>query len=457
MFHGFLSDEIFRKSSTVERYESLPEVCYLDDQERAYFYDLVTVTDPNTDRNKIGSYTVSGKMKFHYDQSKQEENNFFTTAGTEDLKRFFKIVEKIYLFSGTREQLDLDLRVDEDLSGMYVIDSAFQSTTTVDDEIVIDGTKATIYLDAGDSTITWTIPKYIDFSIKYQNNEEKFRIWMDRKAFLDKYPLSTIIKVIYPIHPSTLIDPNALDAPVTAIIESAGYSFPNIDSKIIPLDNSGLETYYTKYKISSRSMLQLPFGILYKGNKPSSADIRKAIREDLVNYSDEDTWKQLFPQLYITNIFYMIPIYDNVTERPDKEMYPSIVKVNKVADRFKKLFTEMDESYINEHQELITVGQSEVFVVVLPDELNDKYLSLLDRFPTYQYHTSQDPAFTYQTEDTREFNIMLNRCMSVVHGETVSEDITESTIDDRKFMSFTSVDVECHVLTEEEYNDIIKN
>ena len=55
MFHGFLSDEIFRKSSTVERYESLPEVCYLDDQERAYFYDLVTVTDPNTDRNKIGS------------------------------------------------------------------------------------------------------------------------------------------------------------------------------------------------------------------------------------------------------------------------------------------------------------------------------------------------------------------------------------------------------------------
>ena len=58
MFHGFLSDEIFRKSSTVERYESLPEVCYLDDQERAYFYDLVTVTDPNTDRNKIGSYTV---------------------------------------------------------------------------------------------------------------------------------------------------------------------------------------------------------------------------------------------------------------------------------------------------------------------------------------------------------------------------------------------------------------
>ena len=25
--------------------------------------------------------------------------------------------------------------------------------------------------------------------------------------------------------------------------------------------------------------------------------------EDLVNYSDEDTWKQLFPQLYITNIF----------------------------------------------------------------------------------------------------------------------------------------------------------
>ena len=153
----------------------------------------------------------------------------------------------------------------------------------------------------------------------------------------------------------------------------------------------------------------------------------------------------------------MIPIYDNVTERPDKEMYPSIVKVNKVVDRFKKLFTEMDESYIDEHQELMTVGQSEVFVVVLPDELNDKYLSLLDRFPTYQYHTSQDPAFTYQTEDTREFNIMLNRCMSVVHGETVSEDITESTIDDRKFMSFTSVDVECHVLTEEEYNDIIKN
>jgi len=455
MFHGFLSDEIFRKSSTIERYEKLPEVGYLGDQEKAYFYNLVTVTDPNTERNKIGGNVVSGKMKFYYDQSKQNENNFFTTAGTEDLKRFFKIVEKIYLFNGTKEQLDLDLRVDTNLSGMYVTGTAFQSTTTVDGKVIVDTTKATVYTDT--NTIEWDIPKYTDFSINYQNEEIAFRIWLDREAFLDRYPLSTIIKVIYPIHPSKLLDPNAIDAPVTAIIESAGHSFPSIDTEVIRLDNSGLETYYTKYKISSRTMLQLPFGILYKGNKPSSADIRKAIREDLINYGDEDMWKALLPQLYITNIFYMIPIYDNTTSRPDKDMYPSIIKVNKVANTFSKLFTEMDKEYINTHQELMTAGQSEVFIVTLADELNDQFMSLLERFPTYQYHTSQDPAFSYQTEDTREFNIMLNRCLAVVHGETVSEDITESTINDRRFMSFTCTDVECHVLIEKDYEDILSN
>jgi hypothetical protein len=41
--------------------------------------------------------------------------------------------------------------------------------------------------------------------------------------------------------------------------------------------------------------------------------------------------------------------------------------------------------------------------------------------------------------------------------ETISEDITESIIDERKFMSFIATDVECHVLTKEEYNDILKN
>lgn len=455
MFHGFLSDEIFRKSFTVERYEDLPSVGYLADREKAYFCDLVTVTDPNTTRNKINSYSVSGKMKFHYDQSKQESNNFFTTAKESELKKFFKIVEKIYLFNGSREQLDLDLRVDTNLKDMYVINTAFQSSTTINEEIVIDGTKATVYLETG--TIEITVPKYIDFSIKYKEEEIAFRIWLDREAFLDRYPLSTIIKVIYPIEPTKLFAPNSIDAPVTAIIESAGYSFPNIDSKLIPLDNSGLETYYTKYKITSKTMLQLPFGILYKGNKPSSAEIRKAIRDDLVNYGDEDIWKELFPQLYITNIFYMIPIYDNVTERPEKNMYPSIININKLSNTFGKLFTEMDRSYIQENQEVMNVGQSEVYVVTLADELNDKYISLLGRFPTYQYHTTQDPASSYQTEDTKEFNIMLNRCMAVVHGETISEDITESIIDERKFMSFIATDVECHVLTKEEYNDILKN
>ena len=454
MFHGFLSDDIFRKVSTVERYEGLPKVGYLGDQEKAYFCDLVTVTDPNTERNKLGDHSLSGKMRFYYDQSKQNENNFFTTASENELKKFFKIVEKIYLFKGTHEELDLDLRVDTNLSSMYVINTAFQSTTTVDEKIVVNSTRATINTTTG--TIEWDVPKYIDFSINYKDEEVAFRIWLDREAFLDRYPLSTIIKVIYPIHPSKLLDPNAIDAPVTAIIESAGYSFPSIDSKVISLDNSGLETYYTKYKISSRSMLQLPFGILYKGNKPSSADIRKAIRQDLVNYGDEDMWKHLLPQLYITNIFYMVPLYDNTTARPDKEMYPSIINLKKAYTTFNKVFTEMDKEYIDEYQELMNVGQSEVYVVVLPDELNDLYKSLLGRFPTYQYHTSQDPAFTYQTEDTREFNIMLNRCMAVVHGETIEEDITESTIDDYKFMSFTCTDVECHVLTKESYKEIMK-
>jgi hypothetical protein len=137
--------------------------------------------------------------------------------------------------------------------------------------------------------------------------------------------------------------------------------------------------------------------------------------------------------------------------RPDGRRFPSIINVTKITTIINTIFPNMDESFIKSYQELLSIGQSEIYITSVPDFLNEKDFSIFNIHPTYQYHTSQDPAFAYQDPDTKQFNILLNRCMSVLFGETVSEDIIENIIDDKKYRSFTCANVEYHVLTEESY------
>ena len=118
-----------------------------------------------------------------------------------------------------------------------------------------------------------------------------------------------------------------------------------------------------------------------------------------------------------------------------------------------------NEDFIRTHQELLVLGQSEIYLTSMPDELNEnETFSIYELHPTYQLHTPQEPSFNYQDDKTKEFNKKLNRCLSVLMGETVTDgDIVETVIDEKKYRSFVASAIEYHVLTKESYTNLYGN
>ena len=306
MIYGFLEDKSFYPDKTIDLGESdLPLAGYLGSNEEAYFYTKATVLDPREKRLQHNNKDISGLIKFYFDNYKvDDEENIFSSIVTERLKVLFNIIERIYM--ADQESID---SIEESLlnESTYTIKSD-SSLLFGYKEGTLKLSKSTVGVTSYQTTGNFTIslPYYFQFTIIDSNiveggssvtNEYSFRIWLSRQGFLDDYPLSTIVKVILPCDHTYILDPTKFTNAINAVINSAGFSFPKIDANdekdnifhnnlgtVSTTDNSGLFTYYTKYVTGSQSTVQLPFGILYKGAQPTTAMIRKAIREHFLGF-----------------------------------------------------------------------------------------------------------------------------------------------------------------------------
>lgn len=447
MFYCFLEDETFYPKTNIDLGTTTPpEAGYLGSVEESYFYKLATIRDTRDIRLLFHNKEPKGLISLYFDQSKHTTDSLFNHITDDQLGSLFKLLERVYLSENeSLSDIEADLITNIDYKNIYVPSSLTMSKETVG-----------VTVNTNDGSFDTAVPLYFDITVDFVEHV-KFRIYLSRKFFRADYPLSTIVQVVLPCDHTYIINPSKFNSPIDAIIKGSDFSFPSIDTDVQRADQSGLMVYKTKYNVSPSSIQLLPFGILYNGAQPSTMEIRKAIREKLLGYgtADEEIWKRLLPDLFVTGQFFIIPLWDNTTVRVDGNMYPSIVSVSKFTKIIPTVFPSMERQFIDKYQEILTVGQSEIFLTTIPDSLNENNTySIYELHPTYQYHTSQDAAFAYMAETTREFNIKLNRCMAVLVGETTSADIVESTIDDKKFMSFVSTGIEYHVLTKDSFNTI---
>lgn len=451
MYYCFLEDKCFYPDQVIDLGTTdTPLAGFFGSNEEAYLYTKATILDPRKTRLQFQNKAITGQIKLYFDQSKQEKNHLFNRITTKELEAFFQLLERIYMAVGESTQdIENDLITDSAYAAIYVPQSLKISRTTVG-----------VTVHQGDNLVEMSVPAYFDLTVSFVERF-KFRIWLSRKAFLDDYPLSTIIQVILPCDHSYILNPSKFSGAIDALVNSAGFSFPNINTDVSTTDNSGLFTYRTKYVVSSQSTVLLPFGILYKGAVPSTMEIRKAIREYLLSFgtAPKSKWEAILPDLFVTGQFFIVPIWDNVTIRIEQTIYPSIIKYNKFTDIFTTLMPSYNEDFIRTHQELLVLGQSEIYLTSMPDELNEnETFSIYELHPTYQLHTPQEPSFNYQDDKTKEFNKKLNRCLSVLMGETVTDgDIVETVIDEKKYRSFVASAIEYHVLTKESYTNLYDN
>lgn len=482
-YYCFLEDKSFYNAKSINLGNiTPPEVVYLGSNESAYFYSKATVQDIRDTRLPYGSQAMEGQLTLYFDQSKtdKDEVDLFTAIIGKDelsinelaLERLFMLIDRIaYSSNESLEELDQALSEEIKYKSYYKSESV---------ALAKHFTEAISYQDG--KQVKVKVPDWIGFTFIYESATQDatyydFKIWLNRQSFLDEYPLSTIVKVILPCDYTYILNPSKFDSAIDALVTSVDFSFGSIDERyttqnselgievgddkktvedISTLDTSGLITYKTTYVISSQPSTKLPFGILFKGHTPSTMEIRKAIREYLIgNYGFEDRWRQLLPDLFVTGQFFIVPMWNNTTVRLDGTLYPSIINFSSMKNIFTTLLPNVDKDFIGKYQEILTCGQSEIFLTSIPDQLNTESFSIYEIHPTYQFHTSQDPAYVHQTDETKDFNKKLNRCMSILAGETTSDaTVSSNYFDGKNYLSFTSYGTEYHVLTKNSFYDV---
>lgn len=453
MYIGYLDDPLFRKKEYISNADKPYPVCVMDRQIGNYFHENIRAQDPRDERLQLGGKLVKGTISFHYDGSKHDPD-FFDQLPNDFLKSFFDIMEMIYTANGdSRETINYNLKTNLLTKDWYVSDTLVLSRKLV---------MGTIYnIDGVTPTTEINLVTYFDFNVKFTDrDEETFRVFLDRASFLADYPLSTINRVVLPANKIYILDPTQISGPVEMMIKSNEFSFADLDRSIIDEDHSGLLTYFTKYITKSPSATQLlPFGILYQGARPSSLEIREAIRKELLKdgIAEASVWETILPDLFVIAQFFIVPMWDNRSARSYGYIFPSIINAEKYKNVISQIFPNLDDSFVKTYQEMLTCGQSELFLTSIPDPLNKDKFSLLKEHPSYQYHMSQDGAvFTNMDPSTQDFNKRLNRTMAVANGESVSlPDIVDNVLDDLTWHSFTSNKVEYNILSRASYYEIL--
>lgn len=445
--YGFISDESFHSGTSrlISTTEANNNVGYLSDKILSYFISPTKIYDARSSRLSVLISKAKGLMSINLDGSTITEDDL-NTATDEEFNCLLNIAELIYLsYDETEESINQLLLEDEVLFAGYVDESVNVSSATAYANIKLNN----------DTTITAAaIRTWISFDMVIGQNgaTKNFKLWLSNIDFEASYPISNIMSVIPPCDPDMLITLDYDNVP-EAIVDSSNYVNEQLSDNVGDTDNTGLLTFHVRYINSSfGAYYNMPFTILYKGAEPSSIQIKIAIRDYLISVNDdEEIWQNLFPSLYTSSMFYIIPMWSNITILANRELYPSIINYPIILTKTKETLTALSSNFIENHIELINSSVTELLMAVVPNSSNDNNTTLLNEHPTYQAIDAQSLTFEYQETHTREFNVKLSNCLAILDGGTNEDEFVTTVINNRNWLSFTVNLIEYHVLYKEDF------
>lgn len=436
--YGFIEDTMLHKQISAGVYSARDQgVGFMDDNRNNYFVEKYVIVDSRETRLPLLPDATSpiGDIFFSFDSTKVDASTLDNLPATD---AFFDIIEYI-----TFSQLSMELlneKMVDDAVEHYVPESCSRSAYSTPIEY------------CGHEL---NIPDWIKFSVTDESGEVyRVKIWLKGTAFDSNYPLYTITTVIPAVDIHYFLDPSQLPNEIQTLIISGNYSFENLHDPVHKTDHTGVVNYATRYVVDSQHNYRMPFAVLYIGAEPNSLDIRKAIREFLLEpgIASEAKWKSIFPDLFITAQFFLAPFWNNFTERPQGDMFPSIQSLGDVAAKMGDLLPQYSQDHIAENLEVLINTYLEVFTFSVPDPINDNVWSIREEHPTYQAHGPTRPVFEYQEEKTKEFNILFAKAIAVLKGEAeMSAAFLRNTFHGRRYISFACNYVEYHVLYREDF------
>ena len=415
---------------------------------KAYLKD--TRDERLTSASSAQNDTLDGNLEIVYDVNRVESTTVANLT-TEQQSIIFNIVERCCTKNTlTNAQIEEELTTDNLYQG-YVPESYHTSSEYI-----------TVQLRTSQqNTASFKMPNWFEFTFRTVEDTLTFKLWISSQAFASQYPFVTITNVIPPYDLNKLTDPGTLSklGNLTVLEASSSYIFNKTNLELISKDQNGIYTFNTKYVIDTRTVIYIPFALPYCGAKvPSSLESRRAIRAYLNENStlSNAELEAIFPEVYIDNRFYLIPIYDDFLSRAGKDFYASIWNPQQLIDRAHLLYTDVEDEFIDERLELLTNAQNKMITLAIPDPNNSEVFSIKAEFPTYQDYATTDAGFRYMDAEAQEFGAKLARAIAIVNGLASSNEFTTTTVGDLNYIAFSQGKAEYLILDKDSFNRVVE-
>lgn len=452
--NGFLTDTYLQKTSTVLIGDQADQgVGYLNSTLIDYFASPAAIEDKRYPRLITNGATAPlGTMRLHFDVTRTPGADYWSEMPTGTYANLFSILEKITYAKYATPITAIDSALQLDYPEFYVPGSINRSNLYTECEIPITNEVGT------EEIITIQVPAWVAFVANIIVGSEiynvTFNVYLDSTIFADEYPYTTITKVVPPCDMDVLLGTTMFENAFDAIKSSTLFANTFLDDAVNQYDQTGVYAFQVTFVASPAFTTPLVFQILHKGKKrPTTSDCRVAIRDYLVglNVVSEDTLATMFPELFIDSIYYIVPLWDMVTVRVDKTIYPAITKPFNILTQLAASILKITESDFIQTGCIVLNGQNDVFSLVYPDPLNTDTTPLMEKYPTFTAHSSQEVEYDYMDDDDRALASKLNKCFAVLNGTQVNNLFTEQTVEELTYLTFTSGTAEFYVLTKESY------
>jgi hypothetical protein len=444
-FIEFILNDVY--TDVMKRYAFSPN----DTLGLAMITDLLTslIANVNNQMTDGTSYTITRDMTMSvtYDKTTLEDNDiaYLASMGEADITGFFNIVERLLLgvaYQDTLATVEADL-----ISDTVKYKGYSPNSFTLNKERRLGHIYDGVNIDA-------IVPPYITFTLyKMGGYTMDVKIWTSSIQFTNEYPYSAIVDIIPQTDLTTLLNLNTLSNIYAALSEASQTFVEYLSGKIVNGSSySGLVNYVVPYiNPTDGQAYNTSFLLLYRGVAPAALASKNAIKNFLINsgVGTEDAWKALYPSLFISNAYYVYPLWDECFSTANKQVFRSLisyVKENSVLSTISTFNIDVDTSV----KEYMNVAYNAAFLMILPDKQNENTATLSSQYTDYSRVTATSDVYVTLSSSTKDLITLINQAMAKAYGET--NDLTIVAIGTKNYVKFTTSDKEFYVMTKDSYD-----
>lgn len=454
----FVTDPAFlNQKDPLHQYLNTSDVAQLTRKSLSFFSSTYVGTDVRTPSTRVVNWPASTNPSIVVDDTISD--SFVTAINSASVavrNAFFALLDRICFYmqpTDTQDSLNTVLINDPVIKTIYGAGSLQVGTTT---------SSGTVYLSDG-TTVTVNCPQtmYAEVDIPVGSTPMPFGVtfWVSNSAFVSGYPISDPVAVVPPMSYSDVLNAplNTTSAnPFTVAGSASELNFSLMKDQLNAVAVSGYTSYTVTVYDTSGNTQSVPFNILYRGREPSSLQVTDAIKEAVLasGVGDSDSWKARIPELFIVSRFYLIPIWDNVVDKPDQVMYASILNTASGETKIRKIFSA--GAYLNQVPlvDTFVAPYNRMPVVSVPDISNPPASKTLQQmYPDFQCYGASDPNFAYMTKATQQFSKDLTACLAAASGNaSPNANIRLMTANGMSFYVFSEGNIEFLVMTPKSYS-----